>query len=84
MELNIKLYGTLRRYRPDSATGAPHHPFTLSIPDNSTVSDLVNLLAIKDGAVNATAVNGDAVENSTLLHDGDTVSLFPPAAGGAS
>jgi molybdopterin converting factor small subunit len=83
MELTIKLYGTLRKYRPNSAAGAPHQPFTISIPDNSTINDLLHALEVVDGAVNAAAVNGDAVENSTLLHDGDTVNLFPPAAGGA-
>ena len=82
MELTVKLYGTLRKYRPVSIRGAPHQPFTISIPENSTVNDLMRSLEVADGAVNATAVNGDAVEPNTLLHDGDTVSLFPPVAGG--
>jgi molybdopterin converting factor small subunit len=82
MNLTIKLYGTLRKYRPESASGAPHQPFTLSTPENITIHDLMRLLAVLDGAVNAAAVNGDSVNNDTQLHDGDTVSLFPPAAGG--
>jgi sulfur carrier protein ThiS len=83
MELTVKLYGTLRKYRPDTAGGAPHQPFTTSLPENSTVFDVMRALAIADGAVNAAAVNGDSVTNDTVLHDGDSVSLFPPAAGGA-
>ncbi|MFZ0546623.1 MAG: MoaD/ThiS family protein [Candidatus Promineifilaceae bacterium] len=83
MELTVKLYGTLRKYRPNSAGGAPHQPFTISVPENGTVMDLIHSLAIAEGSVNAAAVNGDAVESDTLLHGGDVVSLFPPAAGGA-
>jgi molybdopterin converting factor small subunit len=83
MQLTVKLYGTLRKYRPESASGAPHHPFDLSIPENSTINDLARYLKIVDGAVNAAAVNGDAVGNETVLRDGDAVSLFPPSAGGA-
>lgn len=82
MELTVKLYGTLRKYRPDSAGGAPHQPFVISVPERSTVIDLIHILEIGEGTVNASAVNGDAVDNQTILHDGDTVSLFPPAAGG--
>jgi molybdopterin converting factor small subunit len=84
MNLTVKLYGTLRRHRPETAEGAPHHPFSLSLPENSTINDLVSLLKINDGAVNAAAVNGDSVSNETSLQDGDSVSLFPPTAGGAA
>lgn len=82
MKLTVKLYGTLRKYRPDSAGGAPHQPFTYSIPEQSTVIDLMHSLEIVDVAVNAAAINGEAVESNTMVKDGDTVSLFPPAAGG--
>jgi molybdopterin converting factor small subunit len=27
-------------------------------------------------------LNGEAVSNDTTMNDGDTISLFPPAAGG--
>jgi len=82
MKLTVKLYGSLRKYRPKTAGGAPHQPFDITISENSTVLDLMRSLQIGDGAVNAAAVNGDAVENDTSLHEGDSVSLFPPAAGG--
>jgi molybdopterin converting factor small subunit len=84
MELTVKLYGILRRHRPETAEGAPHRPFQISLPENSAINDLIQLLQIKDGAVNAAALNGEAVSSDTLLHNGDTISLFPPAAGGDS
>lgn len=82
MEITVKLYGMLRRNRPESASGAPHHPFPFSLPEDSSIADLVRLLEIKDGMVNGSAVNGEATNLDTRLQDGDTVSLFPPAAGG--
>jgi molybdopterin converting factor small subunit len=82
MEITVKLYGMLRRNRPASAPGAPHHPFQFSISENSTIADLVRLLEMKDGVVNGSAVNGDAANMDSPLHEGDTISLFPPAAGG--
>lgn len=84
MEITVKLYGILRRHRPETAEGLPHHPFQITLPDNSAITDLINLLQIKDGTVNAAALNGEAVDNHAPLQNGDTISLFPPAAGGAS
>ncbi|RMG92948.1 MAG: hypothetical protein D6706_16090, partial [Chloroflexi bacterium] len=46
------------------------------------VSTLVTHLGIPEGFVNAAAVNNQAVPLDTPLHDGDEISLFPPAAGG--
>jgi molybdopterin converting factor small subunit len=84
MEVEVKLYAALRRYRPAAAPGAPHHPFTLSLADGATVATLVTELGIPGGMVNAAAVNDEAVEVSLMLQDGDRVSLFPPTAGGRS
>lgn len=82
MEVEVKLYGSIRRYRPATAAGAPHHPFDVTLPDGATTTSLAELLAIPEGLVNAAAVNGEAVAPDTPLQPGDKVSLFPPAAGG--
>jgi molybdopterin converting factor small subunit len=82
MQIEAKLYGTLRRHRPESAPGAPHHPFSVTLPDPATVETLLSQLGIPDGAINAAAVNDQAVELSAALTQGDRVSLFPPSAGG--
>lgn len=82
MVVEVKLYAALRRHRPPSATGAPHHPFAYSLPEGATVAMLVEQLGIAEGMINAAAVNDEAVEASTVLQDGDRVSLFPPTAGG--
>lgn len=82
MNVEVRLYGTLRRYRPAAIPGAPHHPFESTVPGDPTVESLVAALGIPDGLVHAAAVNGEAVELSAPLRDGDRVNLFPPSAGG--
>lgn len=82
MKIEVKLYGLLRRHRPKTAVGAPHHPFSVSVPAGATVMDLLLALEIPDGLLNAASVNQQAVELDTVLHENDRVSLFPPSAGG--
>jgi hypothetical protein len=83
MEIEVKLYGQLRRYRPESVPGAAHKSFAWSVVAGSTAVTLAVELGVPDGLVNAVAVNGTAVEADIPLHPGDQVSLFPPSAGGA-
>lgn len=83
MEVAVKLYGTLRKYRPGAAAGAPHHPFSLTLPATSTVADLVALLGIPAGMIAGAAVNGEIAELTTPLQPDDAIHLFPPSAGGS-
>ena len=78
----VKLYGTLRKYRPGAAGGAAHHPFSLTLPAGSTVADLAARLGIPAGMIAGAAVNGEAAEQNIALQPGDTIHLFPPSAGG--
>ena len=82
MNVEVRLYGTLRRYRPAGAPGAAHAPFAAALPAGATVDTLAAQLGIPDGLASAAAVNDEAVETDHALRDGDRVSLFPPAAGG--
>lgn len=82
MDVEVRLYGALRRYRPGDAPGEPHMPFTVSLPLDATLDSLVRRLGIPDGFLSAAAVNNEAVDESAALTDGDRVALFPPSAGG--
>lgn len=82
MDVEVKLYGQLRRYRPADAPGAPHHPFVVTAVADTTAASLAQTLGIPDGFVNAVAINGDAAEPDNPLHPGDKISFFPPSAGG--
>lgn len=82
MEIEVKLYGQLRRYRPEGAPGAAHQPFVWQLAGGDTAVTLAHDLGIPDGLVNAVSVNGTAVDLTASLRPGDKVSLFPPSAGG--
>ncbi|MBP6017358.1 MAG: MoaD/ThiS family protein [Candidatus Promineofilum sp.] len=82
MKVEVRLYGSLRRYRPATADGSPHQPFAFALSAGSSIDDLGRHLGLPEGLVSAAAVNGEAVENSIILREGDRVSLFPPSAGG--
>ena len=84
MKVEVKLYGILRKYRPSNATGAPHHAFTLDLPEAISIQAVANALALPDGYVNATAINGETATLDTPLQNNDKVSFFPPSAGGTS
>lgn len=82
VEIEVKLYAILRRYRPDNAGGAMHHPFAVTLPEGSAAAALVAHLQIPDKLVAAIACNEASADWDTILHDGDKVALFPPTAGG--
>lgn len=83
IEIEVKLYGQLRQYRPKSADGAPHHPFLLSLPDTAKMADVVAALGIDAGLTAVFSQNGDTATLETPLLNSAKVSLFPPTAGGA-
>ena len=83
MHLEVRLYGSLRRYRPAGAPGAPQTTFEMILAEDATVDDLCEQLGIPHGLVTAASVNDTAVETSASLSSGDRVRLFPPSAGGS-
>jgi molybdopterin converting factor small subunit len=82
MKVIIKLYGILRRYRPAQQPGARHQAFELEIEDNMSVAELSSQLGIDSGFVAGAAVNGESVQLEIIIREGDSVSFFPPVAGG--
>jgi len=73
----------LRQYRPESAGGAPHHPFSVILDAPVTVTAVLTHLSLPVDLVMATAVNQETIDDlQTPLQNGDLVSFFPPAAGG--
>ncbi|HZD11858.1 MAG TPA: MoaD/ThiS family protein [Candidatus Binatia bacterium] len=80
MEVTIKLHGSLRRHRPDDGGG--HGAFALQVAQKATVEEALSDLGVARDVVAAVAVNGEQAGLQTVLEDGDTVHIFPPAAGG--
>ena len=80
MKVDVRLFATLAVYLPADEHGACAR---LEVPDGSTVGQVIRRLGIPDELPRITLLNGLDVEPEQRLHEGDTVSVFPPLAGGA-
>lgn len=81
MLIHVKLYASLRRYRPDVALG---QAFTCRVPKGTTVGQLLSdELRLPPEEVAITLVNGFQTDRLQPLSPGDKVVVFPPVAGGA-
>ncbi|MCP4715409.1 MAG: MoaD/ThiS family protein [Deltaproteobacteria bacterium] len=78
MKIKLKLFANLRKYINESDRGI----CTLEIPDASKVQDVFTLLNIPGDLPTIILINGNQHHNDEALSDGDTLSLFPPIAGG--
>lgn len=74
MEINVKLFATLRegRFKVEKT----------KLNDNSRVIDVIEKYDLPLEEVAICYVNGRDADNDHVLKDGDTVSLFPPVGGG--
>ncbi len=77
MNITLKLYTVLREYLPRDLKDN-----TLSIPDNSRVVDVINMLKIPDELPRIILINGYQRNPESEICDGDELSMFPPISGG--
>ncbi len=82
MTLHLRLFGELKQYLPEGATG---RQVAVEVPDGLDALALILRLGIPyeadEGAVVVT-INDTQVEHGHRLRDGDVVSMFAPLAGG--
>jgi len=74
--ITVKLFANLREYGPSKSL--------MDVPEGSTIKTLIKKYNIpkKEGKL-ITLINGQPChENDCVLHDGDTVAIFPPIGGG--
>jgi len=76
MKVNVKLFAFLRQDRFTSRE--------MDLPPGTTVGDVMAMLQItrEEMAIGIIFVNGHHREFDYPLSEGDTLSMFPPAAGG--
>jgi len=79
IEVEVRLYASLRQYCPSVAVG---EPLRVQITAGSTAADLLRHLDVPRGEVKITIVNNRAQDEDYCLSDGDRVAFFPPIAGG--
>ncbi len=88
MIVYVKLYATLAK----SVSGSilAQHPqglragsrLEVELPEGSTLTDLVDYLALPREEIKVSFVNGKAQNFDYHLEDGDEVGIFPPIGGG--
>ncbi len=78
--IEIRLYATLGRYRPELKVG---EPLFLNLDQGTTVKRVLQeVLGIPTEVVKTVFVNGIYRGLDHVLADGDRVGIFPPVAGG--
>lgn len=81
MKVQVQLLATLTGYLPATSRD---HGATLDVPDGSTIRDVIQRLGIPEDIATITLVNGHDASSEQILNEGDTVSMFPPLAGGCA
>lgn len=79
MQIEVRLYATLREQAP---SGADAGVFPMTLPDNASVGMLLAVIGIPATKVHMRMVNGVGVTVEHILKDNDRVGLFPPVGGG--
>jgi molybdopterin converting factor small subunit len=80
IKIEIRLYATLRRYRPELKAG---EPLFINIDEGTTVKQLLEeQLGIPTEVVKTVFVNGIYRDLNQVLVEGDRVGIFPPVGGG--
>ena len=79
IEVEVRLFATLREYFPHETRGVKE----ISIPSNSSIDSLIDIIESIDKKTLILMVNGRRVKDfSRSLNGGDRIALFPPVGGG--
>jgi molybdopterin converting factor small subunit len=79
VRIEVKLFATLASYLPPGSEG---DTAMVEVPTGSTVNDVAARLGIPSGLQRIALVNGHDADLDRRLNAGDSVTLFPPLAGG--
>jgi sulfur-carrier protein len=79
MKVEVALFATLSKYLP---AGSQNRRAALEVKEGVTVRDILNHLGVPPELPNILLVNGRQAPDTTVLKDGETLSVFPPLAGG--
>ncbi|HSJ58627.1 MAG TPA: MoaD/ThiS family protein [Anaerolineae bacterium] len=78
MNIDVKLFSRFREHLPAEARGEA----TLRLPDGTTIAGLLDHLGIS-ARVQLVSVNDQPEpDRDRVLHDGDSVRIFPFVVGG--
>ena len=79
MHVDVALFAFLSEFQPDGHGG--RHARTVELADDTTIADVIATLGLPDQP-RVVFVNSRHADESSALHDGDRLAIFPPVAGG--
>ncbi len=79
MEIEVKLFATLRDYLPK---GSSRFSCEMEVNGQTRIQDILSELKIPDDIPKIILVNGIHGKLEQVLKEGDILSIFPPVAGG--
>ncbi len=79
MEIEVKLFATLRDYLPKGST---RFSCKVEIDGQTRIQDILTKLKLPEELPKIILVNGIHGKRDQVLKEGDVVSIFPPVAGG--
>ena len=78
MQVTVKLFATLREYAKEGDRGI----CVLDLPEETRIQEIVDMLKIPEGIPKILLINGVQKKLEDVIQEGDTLSIFPPIAGG--
>ena len=82
-QATVKLFASLGGYLP---SGSHENAFSMALPDPPTIGGILASLKVPREQCHLVLVNGTFVPPSLRsdkrLHEGDTLAVWPPVAGG--
>jgi len=79
MKIKLKLFATFREYLPEGNDG---HSCMLEVCENTTVDSVLLQMKLPQDIPKIILINGLQKTAAEVLNEGDTLSVFPPIAGG--
>ncbi len=79
MHVDVALFASLSAFQPDGQAG--RHARSFDLAEGTTIATVIADLGLPDQP-RVVFVNGRHAEESSALHEGDRLAIFPPVAGG--
>ena len=79
MQVEVRVFATLRRYTPDLPIGGALH---LDIETGTSLADLRDRLGLPEAEVKLVMVNSLQADFSDTVSEGDRIAFIPAVAGG--
>lgn len=79
MEIDVRVFATLRHYLPDLSIG---EPLRMTVQEGTTLGEVCDQLGIRRAEVKIIMQNGVKVEFDALAHAGDRIAFVPAVGGG--